>query len=255
VENVIPNGLLVADVAHARQRPKRNAFHYGVYYLCFALEDMARLRLSLLSLGRFNLFGFFDRDYGNGKTSPEDWIKDVLREWNIPQADGRIVLLTMPRLFGYAFNPVSFWFCLDKEGGLRAVLSEVTNTFRDRHCYLSFHDDRRVIAPDDWIRAEKIFHVSPFIEIAGYYLFRFVYREDKIGVWINYHDAEGLMLTTSLAGNRLPLTSPNLLFYFFRYPLVTMKVIGLIHMQALQLWMKGIRYIRRPEPPSNEVSR
>ena len=253
----IENGLLIADVAHARQRPKRNAFHYGVYYLSFAVEDLQKLKqVFLLSLNRFNIFSFHERSHGNRDGSPvEQWIRKTLEEWNIPQADGSIVLVTMPRILGYAFNPVSFWFCLDCEGQLRAVVSEVNNTFGERHCYISFREDRSPIEQNDLLRSEKIFYVSPFIEVRGHYLFRFVYRPDKIAVWIDYYDADGLMLTTSMIGKRIPLTSGNLLFCFFRYPLVTVKVIALIHYHALKLSLKGIRYLYRSSPPTQEVSR
>lgn len=251
----LSNALLVADVAHARQRPKKNRFHYRVYYLAFALRDMPKLASRLFSVNRPNLFSFYEKDHGDGQQPVAQWAQSILREWDIPQADGDVVLMVLPRLFGYAFNPVSFWFCLDKEGALRAVISEVKNTFGDRHCYLSFHDDRRPITPDDWLRAEKIFHVSPFITREGYYLFRFFYSEGKIGVWINHHTEEGLLLTTSVVGKRSELTSWALLSCFLRYPMVTFKVIGLIHYQALKLFLKGVRYHRRPEPPTTEVSR
>ncbi len=237
--------------------PKKNAFSYGVYYLCFALNELAQFKsLSLLSHNRFNLFSFHDKDHGacNG-SAPDAWIRGILNEWNLPQADGEIVLLSLPRLFGYVFNPVSFWFCLDKQGQLRAVLSEVCNTFGDRHCYISFHDDHRPITANDWLRSEKVFHVSPFIDIKGHYQFRFAYREDKIGVWIDYYDENGKMLSTSVTGRRVPLTSAALLRSFFRYPMVTLKVIGLIHYQALKLWLKGIGYRTRKPMPPTEVSR
>jgi DUF1365 family protein len=135
------------------------------------------------------------------------------------------------------------------------VLSEVCNTFGERHCYLCFHDDRRAITGDDWLRAEKVFHVSPFMDVTGHYLFRFVYREDKIGVWIDYYDAEGLMLSTAVTGKRSALTAASLLRCFFRYPLVTLKVIGLIHYQAARLLIKGLRYRSKPIPPVTEISR
>lgn len=251
----LENALLVADVAHARQRPARNAFHYHVYYLCFALRDLSLLsRLTLFSLNRFNLFGLSERQYGKD-TSPESWIRRVLVEWKIPEADGEVVLLTMPRLFGYAFNPVSFWFCLDKAGQVRAVLADVSNTFGEHHAYLLFHDDNRPIGSDDWLTSHKIFHVSPFIEVTGQYQFRFAYGEKSVGVWINHHDADGLLLTTSLVGKRTPLTSGSLLRCFFRYPLVTFKVIGLIHYQAVRLFAKGVRYHNKPQPPATEISR
>jgi DUF1365 family protein len=158
-------------------------------------------------------------------------------------------------VLGYVFNPVSFWFCLNRVGALVCVLSEVRNTFGERHCYLSFHDDGRAITPDEWLTSRKVFHVSPFMQVDGHYEFRFAYGEEKIGVWINHHDAQGLLLTTSLTGKRRPLTDAALLRCFFSYPMVTLKVIGLIHYQALRLIRKGIRYNRKPAPPVTEVSR
>lgn len=244
---------MIADVAHARQRPAKHAFRYHVYYLCIGLSALPLLRrLRLLSRNRFNLFGLRDSDYHG---EPERWIRELLATWGVTAADGDVVLLTLPRVLGYAFNPVSFWFCLDKAGQLRAVLADVQNTFGERHGYLLFHDDQRPISGDDWLTSGKVFHVSPFIEVTGRYEFRFVYGEEKIGVWINHHDEDGLLLTTALTGKRQPLTSMALLYGFFRYPLVTLKVIGLIHYHALRLFAKGVRYHVKPLPPSTEITR
>ena len=179
----------------------------------------------------------------------------LLAQWHIAEADGDIVLLTMPRLFGSVFNPVSFWFCLDATGDLRAVISDVTNTFHDRHCYLSFRDDHGVIDRDEWLRAEKVFHVSPFLEITGHYQFRFVYSTEKIGVWINHYTsdaADAPIITTSLTGRRQPATSRALLVAMLRAPFA---VLALIHVQALRLFAKRIRYHRRPSLPPTKVSR
>lgn len=251
----IENGLFIAQVMHARQQPKHHAFVYGVYYLCFALSDMAKLASPLLALNRFNLFSFHEKDHGKRDgSSGELWMRDILKKWNIPQADGRIVLLTLPRVLGYVFNPVSFFFCLDKQNNLRAVLSEVANTFGERHCYLSFHEDRRAITQDDILLTEKIFHVSPFMKVKGHYLFRFAYGEKNLGVWIDYYDENGHLLATSLSGKRVPLTTKNLLRCFFRYPLVTLKVISLIHFEAVRLLIKGIKYQPKPTPPTSEIS-
>lgn len=249
----LSNALLIADVAHARQRPAKNSFHYHVYYLCFGLSKLSQMaRLALFSVDRFNLFSFKTAHYGG---DPEAWIRNQLTSWNVTQADGEIVLLTMPRVLGYAFNPVSFWFCLDKAGTLRAVLADVSNTFGERHAYLLFHDDQQPIGRDDVFSSDKVFHVSPFIKVDGHYEFRFVYGPEKVGVWIDHHDDDGLLLTTSLVGKRHALTSLALLRCFFRYPLVTFKVIGLIHYQALKLFLKGVRYHVKPTPPITAISR
>lgn len=253
---VVSNGLMVADVAHARLRPQKNNFHYHVYYLCVPLSHLAIIKkLRLLSVDAWNLFSLNARDHEVPKDGYEPWIRDVLAQYGVTQADGEIVLLTLPRVLGYVFNPVSFWFCLNTKGELACVLSEVRNTFGERHCYLSFHDDGRVIDKDDWLTAQKVFHVSPFMPVEGHYAFRFAYGEDKIGVWINHHDADGLLLTTSLVGKRQPLSDMALLKCFWRYPMVTLKVIGLIHFQALKLIRKGIVYHRKPAPPLTEISR
>jgi len=251
----LTRALMVADVAHARLRPAKNAFHYHVYYLCTALANWQRLgRLWLFSLERFNLFSLRARDY-SADTTPEAYVRGLLAGWNVTAADGEVVLLTLPRVLGYAFNPVSFWFCLDQTGALRAVLADVRNTFGERHGYLLFHEDQRVISRDDWLTSQKQFHVSPYLPVVGHYEFRFAYGEEKIGVWINYHDEEGLLLTTSLVGKRRPLTSASLFYVFMRYPLVTFKVIGLIHYQAMKLFLKGVRYRVKPTPPITEISR
>ena len=99
--------------------------------------------------------------------------------------------MTMPRLFGYVFNPVSFWFCRDRDGRLRAVLCEVNNTFGEHHCYLVHHDDRRPIEADAWLDGRKAFHVSPFLPVEGSYRFRFRLDAERAHVDVNYHDDAG----------------------------------------------------------------
>jgi DUF1365 family protein len=253
----ISNALLVADVFHARHIPKRHAFRYHVYYLCFPLSRMAELEATkTLGVNRPNLFSFREADHAQGRAVPaESWLRGLMQEWGVTQADGEIVLLTMPRVLGYVFNPVSFWFCLDKAGLLRAVYAEVNNTFGEQHGYWCFHDDQRPITPDDTLTTRKVFHVSPFFEVKGEYRFRFAYGEEKLGVWID-HDEDGQhVLSTALTGKRQPLTTRNLLYCFVRYPLVTLKVVTLIHYHALRLILKGIRYHVKPIPPIEEVSR
>ena len=251
----LSNGLFIAEVMHQRHAPKEHKLKYTVYYLSFPIQRMKEIASKLLSLKHFNLFSYYERDHGFGGLSNEAWVKSVLSEWKLTEADGEVVLITLPRVLGYAFNPVSFWFCLDKAGAVRAVISEVNNTFNERHCYVSMHDDHRPITQDDMLDSHKVFHVSPFLEVTGHYRFRFAYREDRIGVWIDYYKDGIKMLSTALVGKRHPLTDAMLLRCFFRYPLITIKVIGLIHYHALKLVTKGIRYRRKPIPPTQEITR
>ena len=253
---IIKTRVFHARPANAAKGTKRNAFHYSVFYLALPLVEMKTgLKRLLFSINRFNLFSFHDVDHGDGKTSPERWIRRALDDCGIVEADGEVVLITLPRVLSYVFNPVSFWLCYDRAHRLRAVLAEVNNTFGERHCYMCAHPDRRPIAADDWLRTEKIFHVSPFMTVEGHYKFRFAYEAGDLAIWINYYNASGaLALSTSMMGPRAPLTSPRLLFYFLRYPLVTLQVIVLIHYQAVKLFLKGIQFGPKPPPPTVEIS-
>ena len=248
--------LLQAEIFHARERPRPNHFRYRMSYLLVPVEALSSpRRIGLFSIGGQNLFSLYGRDYGDGVSPPADWIRGVLREWRLPEADGAIVLMTLPRIFGYAFNPVSFWLCHDCDGGLRAVLSEVRNTFGERHCYLCLHNDRRGIAPGDEIVARKVFHVSPFIAVDGEYRFRFSVTADRVAIAISLVKDGETLLRTSVAGRAAPLGKASLLGALLRNPLYPLKVIGLIHYQAIRLFLKGVRHLHKPEPPAAEVTR
>jgi DUF1365 family protein len=247
-------GILSAQIFHARLRPKPNSFRYHATYVSLPLSEFLPQRRGLFSIDGFNLFSVRSRDYGEGP-SPQEWIARVLDEWNVPEADGGIELITMPRIFGYAFNPVNFWLCRDVAGGLRAVLAEVNNTFSERHCYLCFHDDRRHIEPGDKLTAFKVFHVSPFMETRGQYSFRFSRKPERLAIVIDLADENGPLLKTSVAGAIQPLTSWRLLRSLLSNPLMPLKVIGLIHYQAAKLFLKRVRHIRKPSPPAALISR
>ncbi len=250
----LKNGLLIADVIHTRFSPKSHRLRYTVYYLAFPIRLMRDIAGRVLSLKRFNLFGFYNTDHGLSGMHGEDWVRAALQSRNITETDGDIVLVCMPRVLGYVFNPVSFWFCLDKNKQVRAVLAEVSNTYGERHGYLCYHEDKRPIEKDDWIESDKVFHVSPFLEVRGKYAFRFAYSEEKIAVWIDYYDNDEKVLATSMIGTRTKLDDWALIRCFFRYPLVTLKVIGLIHYHALLLVLKGIRFNNKPKPPEQEIT-
>lgn len=247
--------LIQATVMHARLRPRRNAFRYRVPYLAVPQEALAgRGGQGLLAINRANVFSVRARDYGHDGLQGAAWVRDVLDRWQLREADGDLVLVTMPRVLGLAFNPVSFWFAQDRAGALRAVVAEVNNTFGERHFYICRHSDHRPIRPDDTIVAEKAFHVSPFMKVEGHYAFCFSFSGDRFGVRIDLHDGEGLILTTSLAGRRVPATGARLAWAFVANPLLMLKVLGLIHYQALKLWAKGVAPFRKPPPPQETVT-
>jgi len=248
--------LLVADVVHHRHTPRQHRLCYRIYYLCFPLRAMASLANRVLSLNRGNLFSFYEKDHGFDPRGCEIWARTVLAEHGLTAyCSGDIELLTMPRVMGYAFNPVSFWFCLNEAGTPVAVIAEVNNTFGERHAYLLAHPDGAEITNQHWLESSKVFHVSPFLEVRGQYPFRFHHSAERIGVWIDYFDAGNHVLSTSLVGSRGPLTARSLVACFFRHPLVTLKVIAMIHVQALRMVLKGFRYYPKPPLTAPEVSR
>lgn len=245
--------ILFGKVMHARLFPKRNAFSYGIYYLRLPLGELSRLPIAR---NRFGLLSFYDIDHGAcDGSSLADWAGNVLAAHGLSAAGYRIELVCMPRVLGYVFNPVSFWLCRDREGNLRAVICEVHNTFGERHCYLCARSDRQPITPGDTLEAEKVFHVSPFLPREGHYTFRFDVEGDRFGAWIDYFDREGRkQLMTSLAGNVRTMDKNTLRQAFFRYPLVTLRAIVLIHWQALKLVSKRVSIIRKPAQMESRLS-
>lgn len=244
--------ILFGKVMHGRLFPKRNHFTYGIYYLSLSLAD---LNNAPIAHNRFAALSFHDRDHGACDGSNlQKWATNILTDYGLEHCSD-ITLICMPRVFGYVFNPVSFWLCRDENGILRAILSEVHNTFGERHTYLCAHDDHREITANDTMQAEKIFHVSPMLKREGHYEFRFDIREDHFGIGIDFYDGEGnKQLITTLNATPKPLSRQALRKAFWRYPLVTFKAIILIHWQALKILAKGIPYISKPQQKQERVS-
>lgn len=237
-----------ADVMHKRLLPREHGFNYRVYYMAFPIEQVEQTARGIFCVDRFNLLSFYHRDHGDrsGRHSAI-WARQVLQQFNKDEGIAHLVLVTLPRTLGYVFNPVSFWLALDAQGNLRAAIAEVNNTFKETHSYVLFKTDGSPIGSDDWLTTSKDFHVSPFLPVEGSYKFRFALRENKLGIWIDHANANGeLTLLTSLVGRMEPMTRLALWKAFFAVPLVTLKVIGLIHFEALRLVAKKIRYINKP---------
>ncbi len=239
--------ILTAKVFHHRLFPQKNRFAYRAYYVALPLPAPA-IGNRLLYLDKKDL------GYRDGQ-DPGGWAKEILKEYDVADKVAHIVLVTMPRVLGYVFNPVSFYFCLDTKKNLRAVIAEVHNTFGEQHAYLCAHPDGKPIQKQDWLEAEKVFHVSPFLERSGHYRFRFALDEKKLGVWIDYFDkTQKKQLVTSLVGHMTPLERGALRRVFWRYPWVTLKTIVLIHWQALRLFFKRARYMPKPVQKEKRVS-
>lgn len=239
--------ILKGEVFHKRMMPKINSFRYKSYYLLFDIEQSKCLKNKLFGVDRFNLMSFYHKDH-YPKNDCLKWIKELVDKYNPNLKIERAYLLAMPRVLGYVFNPVSFWFCVDDDEKLKAVVAEVRNTFGERHNYVCCNKDGSDITQDDIIEAEKVFHVSPFIKREGKYQFRFKYCEKNIGVYIDYFDSNNnKLLITSVVGKFIKYNKMNLLKVFFTYPFLTLKTIMMIHYQALILCLKKIKYIKKPK--------
>ncbi|NHZ88089.1 DUF1365 family protein [Massilia sp. CCM 8733] len=259
--------LCFGQVRHTRLRPVLNAFAYATYYVRLPLRAMAAqgFGCALFSRNRFNLLSFADADHGDGKQPLVDWIDGLLRQEGILDADGEVWLQTMPRVLGFVFNPVSFWFCHRRDGALRALVCDVRNTFGERHFYLL--DTGADIANGQELHARKVFHVSPFCEVQGGYRFRFTHvvrmkdgqAQDSTLACIDYHDADadvdGPLLQTSLSGSAAPITAASVARAFFGFPLMTAGVVARIHLQALRLWLRRVPFFSKPTPPQHKVTR
>ena len=250
--------ICFGTVRHSRLRPVVNAFEYGVYFVRLPLRSLGASDFGsrLFSRNRFNLLSFRDADHGDGKQPLLQWIDQLLHAEGIDDATGEIWLQAFPRVLGYVFNPVSFWFCHRPDGALRAVLCEVRNTFGEKHCYLL--DSGAAMSYGIQLAARKVFHVSPFCATDGGYRFRFMRVQrgsEQTVARIDHDDASGPLLLTSISGTAAALSSINVLRAFFSYPLMTVGVVAKIHWQALKLFIKRVPFFSKPLPPAGELSR
>jgi hypothetical protein len=240
------NLILSARVYHRRLLPKVNSFNYRAYYIALDMDN--KLSTSkLFSINKWNVFSFYDKNYGYHKSQDsKQWFSDLLDKENINF--DKTSIITMPKILGYLFNPISFWLAY-KNGILVVVIAEVNNTFGETHSYIC-HKNNQEITNSDWFEAEKVFHVSPFFDRIGYYKFNFkisLKENTKNIININYFNNDNqLLLATSINGTMTKLTSLNLVKQFIRSPLLTFKVITLIHIQALKLFIRKIGYRNKP---------
>lgn len=247
------SAIYTGHVAH--MRPGKHRLRYRVFMLGLDLNELDQLdqRLTRFSRNRFGLLSFFDRDHGDRSGAPLlDQIERKVREAGIVWAGGRVVLMTMPRILNYVFNPLSVYFCYDDDGRVVALVYEVSNTFGERHFY--------VLAPESadgrlTQSCGKTFFVSPFLEMALRYEFTIVPPSDRCLVSMVVRRSDAVALTASFAGDRLELTDANLARVWRSNPLMTLKVIAGIHWEALKMVFKGIRYLGRPPEAANAPER
>jgi DUF1365 family protein len=240
-----------------RTRPARNGFSYRAYFLALDLDELDELGVSL---GRFAhngraLVSIHDVDHGPRDGSPlRPWIDGILARAGLDLEGGRVELLTFPRVWGFRFFPVSFWYCYHADGTPRAVLAEVQNTFRDHHNYLLHNGG----APYDWNahpEATKVFYVSPFVQLADVtYRFGFSAPAEDLRVSILDTVAGEPTLTATLDLHAEPLTDESLLRVVRGLGPISARALVLIHYQALKLVVKRVPFNARVRAPLEETT-
>lgn len=241
------------QVRHERLRPSANAFAYPTHFLMLPMRSLRVQGSGALARNRWAPLAFFDRDHGDGRDDSLAWLDELLQREGL-SAPGEVWLHTYPRVLGHTFKPVSFWYGHGLDGQLRVIVVEVNNTFGERHCYLL--EDPRY---GQELRANKVFHVSPFCRVEGGYRFRFM-RSQQGGIArtvarIDYDDDQGLLLKTSVSGTLEPVTPASLRRALWAYPAMTLGVVARIHWQAFKLWRKRVPFFSKPQPPEHFVTR
>jgi DUF1365 family protein len=254
------SALYICWVMHRRPGPPRYRFSYRSFYLLLDLDrlDSACASTPLLSHNRFNLLSFYDADHGfHDGVSLRVWVESLLRERGAELAGGRIRLLTIPRVLGYGFNPISVFYCERARGELVAIVAEVHNTFGEHHCYVLDNGGDRM----DWQAPRtksKRFHVSPFLERRGVYQFRIGRPAERLGIGIRLFDGEDekapLRIATALTGRCAEINSRNVLKVCLHMPLLPMKVMAAIYWQAFKLWLRRTPWFSKPRAQHPPVS-
>ena len=235
--------LYTGRVTHTRLRPFEHKLAYRVFSLWLDIDRIAETaaRSRLFAYNRFALAAFYDKDHGDHSGEPlRPWVERTLRSVGIEPPGGPIRLLSFPRILGFVFNPLSLYFCFDATERLTAIVYEVHNTVGGMHAYVA-----PVPNPTDGIvrqSADKVFYVSPFIGMTARYDFVVAPPGEKFALTIRESVPEGPQLIATHAGDRREFTDSQLAWLLAAHPLMTLKVLGGILIEALYLWRKGARY-------------
>ena len=240
------------EVTHTRFKPVRHFLKYKTFSLLIDLDEINILdkSIGIFSHNKFNIFSFYDKDHGDRDGGNlKEWVILNMKKFNIKENITNVKVLCYPRIFGYVFNPLSIFYCYEKDK-LKAIFYEVKNTFNEQHTYIFKIKNNEEIVQ----KCKKKFYVSPFMDMETYYNFKLKNPNDKLSVFIKQTDAEGAILTATQTGDKKEFNLKQLAINFLKYPLMTIKIIGSIHYEALLLWKKGAIYRKRNVKLKNNLS-
>ena len=240
------------EVNHTRFKPVKHFLNYKTFSLFIDLDEIEQLdkSISIFSHNRCNIFSFYNKDHGDRDGNClKRWVISNLKKYKIEGNISKIKILCYPRIFGYVFNPLSIFYCYENEK-LKSIFYEVKNTFNEQHTYIFKIKDGEEIKQ----KCKKKFYVSPFMDMETFYNFKLIDPNQRLSVMIKQTDAEGTVLTATQTGYKKEFNFKQLLINFFRYPLMTLKIISSIHFEALLLWKKGAIYRKRDKKVFNNLS-
>ena len=240
------------EVTHTRFKPVRHFLKYKTFSLLIDLDEINILdkSIGIFSHNKFNIFSFYDKDHGDRDGGNlKDWVISNLKKFRIKENITNIKVLCYPRILGYVFNPLSIFYCYEKDK-LVAIFYEVKNTFNEQHTYIfKIKNNKEIIQ-----KCRKKFYVSPFMDMETFYNFKLLNPNDKLSVFIKQTDADGTILTATQTGDKKEFSFKQLAINFLKYPLMTIKIISSIHYEALLLWKKGAIYRKREIKLKNNLS-
>jgi len=243
--------LYVGTVFHRRVRPAIHQLQYRVFSLLIDLDELPRLHTELrgFSWNRFNVLSLYDKDFGaEDRVGLRDGVERTLKKAGFDEPLGKVYLSCYPRIFGYAFNPLSVYYCHRDDGTIFAIVHEVHNTFGERHAYAL-----SVNGSPHWIQqtTDKALFVSPFAHMDMHYRFRLNVPDSRQVIAIKLHDKDGLVLTASYTAQRRALNARSLMMQVLVMPLLCIKVVAGIHWEALRLFLKRVPWFSHVKTKSS----
>jgi DUF1365 family protein len=226
------------NLYHKRFSPKIHKFKYKFFMIDIDISEIDTLDNKYFSQNSFNLFSFNTKDHFGESLNFKDNIKNLLQEYDLEPTQ-KVRFITLPRIVGYVFNPISVLLLLQNDKPTN-MIAEVHNYNGGRVIYevkLESSDDKHYKG----ITAKDM-HVSPFFKRDGRYEFDLTYTNNKFSIGINLFEDDVKMLNSTFIGESLVFSEKNIISLFFRHTLLTFWVVTRTIWQSLKLKLKGLKW-------------